>query len=325
LSDNPLVVINSNPLALGGVGLGSSLFKARPATIQLVPKTTRQDNAIPGTFRNISTGERVGTLQADGSMKDEIRAVLLAEPQQQREWYLNDGKTYSKEMKQCFSVDNIQPHRMAKNPPAMFCSTCPKGDINWQKWREGGKTPNLLPPCQMFWHLFIAERTTQSPYYLNVTGKSVTPFEQAMKTQMAGLFAKIIANATMINKARGYKLNRNTGLFEFVGLPEGVTEQLAPEPLPNIFDIVFTIYANKKDGEITMGFKDFARMKPEDREEFGSLYAEFLASKKQAAEQKALPVATEEQQGNAAVTEAMEGEYVDTPAASTGKDEPITI
>jgi hypothetical protein len=106
-----------------------------------------------------------------------------------------------------------------------------------------------------------------------------------------------------------------------------VTERIAPEPLPNIFDVVFTIYANRKDGDIVMGFKDFARMKAEDREEFGGLYNEFITRKQQAAEQKAQAV-SEEEQGNEAVTEVMDGEYVDTPAASTGgteKDAPITI
>jgi hypothetical protein len=322
MSDDKLVVLNnSNPLAMGGVGLGSALFKAKPSYIQLVPKSTRQEGAIPGTFRISSSGERIGVTDANGNViKDEFKAVLLAVPQEQREYYLNDGKTYSKDMKECFSLDNVQPHSKAKAPPAMFCGTCPMGDINWKKWREGGKTPDLLPKCQMYYHLFIAERSTQTPYNLDVKGKSVLVFKTAMETQMSGLLAKIQANAVMINKSRGYKLNKNTNVFEFVGLPEGVTEQVAPEPLPNIFDIVFTVYSTKKDGDIVMGFKDFARMKAEDRQEFGGLYAEFLQRKQERAEQAALTEGvSEEEQGNAAVTEVVEGEYV------AGKDEPITI
>lgn len=323
MSDNSLVVLNNNPLAIGGVGLGSSLFKARPSTIELVPKSTRQEGAIPGTFRNISTNERFGVTDANGNVvKDEFKAVLLAVPQEQREYYLNDGKTYSKDMKECFSLDNVQPHSRAKNPPAMYCSTCPKGDINWKAWREGGKTPNLLPPCSMYYHLFLAERTTQSPYYMNVKGKSVMHFKNAMETQMAGLLAKISANVVLINKNRGYKLNKNTGVFEFVGLPEGQTERVAPEPLPNIFDIVFTVYSTKdKAGDIVMGFKDFVRLKEEDRKDFGALYQEFL-NRKNKPEQEALPAASEEAQGNDAVSEPVEGEYVASPS---GKDEPISI
>jgi hypothetical protein len=321
VSDDKLVVLNnSNPLAMGGIGLGFGLFKAKPSTIELVPKSTRQEGSIPGTFRVVSTNERLGVADATGAIvKDEIKAVLLAVPQEQRQWYENDGKTYSKDMKQCFSTDNIQPHRAAKNPPAMFCATCPKGDINWATWRTS-HDPKDLPPCQMYWHLFIGERSTQTPYYLNVHGKSVKPFRDAMETQMAGLMARISANAVMINKSRGYKLNKNTGIFEFLGLPEGITEQVAAEPLPNIFDIVFTIYSNRKDGDIVMGFKDFARMKAEDRAEFGGLYAEFLARKQQAVAQPQQQEASEEQQGNEAVSEVIEGEY-ETPNG----EEPITI
>ena len=321
-SNESLTVLNNqNALAVGGVGLGSALFKARPSTIQLVPKSTRQEGAIPGTFRNITTGERLGVADENGNIvKDEIRVVMLAVPQEKREYYLNDGKTYSKDMKECFSVNNVTPHDRAKNPPAMYCATCPMGDVNWEKWRKGGKNPKDLPPCQMYYGLFLAERNTQTPYNIDVKGKSVGPFKQAMETQMAGLLAKIQTNVVMLNKSRGYKLNKTSGQFEFVGLPEGVTEKVAPEPMPNIFDIVFTIYSNRKDGDIVMGFKDFARMKAEDRAEFGDLYNEFLQRKQQAAQvAQAEPEESEEAQGNAAVTEAVDGEYVDT------NDEPITI
>jgi hypothetical protein len=319
MADDKLVVLNNqNPLALGGVGLGSTLFRAKPSYIQLVPKSTRQDGAIPGTFRISSSGERLGVTDENGNVvKDEFKAVLLAVPQEQREYYFNDGKNYSKDMKECFSLNNVEPHSKAKNPPAMFCGTCSMGDVNWKKWREGGKTPDLLPKCQMYYHLFIAERSTQTPYNLDVKGRSVSIFKTAMETQMSGLLAKISANAVMINKSRGYKLNKNTGTFEFIGLPTDGAEPQAPEPLPNIFDIVFTIYSTKKDGDIVMGFKDFARMKEEDRKEFGGLYAEFLQRKQERAEQAAeAESANEETQGNEAV---VEGEYV------AGKDEPITI
>ena len=323
MSDDKLVVLN-NQIALaprGGVGMGLGLFKSKPSYIELVPKSTRQEGAIPGTFRRMDSNERLGTEDEKGNIKDEIRVVLIAEPVEQREYYLNDGKTYSKEMKQCFSVDNVQPHASAKNAPAMYCATCPMGDINWKKWREGGKTPDLLPKCQKYWHLFIAERNTQVAYYLNIKGKSVAPFESAMKTQMASLLDRIMANAVMINKSRGYKFNKTTGIFDFVALPEGVTERVAPEPLPNIFDIAFTIYSNRKDGDIVMGFKDFARMKEEDRKEFGGLYDDFLQRKKEAQERYiAGETVSEEAQGDAVVTEAVDGEYV-----SGSNEEPITI
>jgi hypothetical protein len=324
LSDDKLVVLNNqNPLApQGGVGLGTQLFRVKPSHFELVPKSTRQDGAIPGTIRNMASGQRMGVEDANGNIvKDEVKLVLLAVPQEQREYYLNDGKTYSKDMKECFSLDNVQPHARAKNPPAMFCASCPMGDINWKKWREGGKTPDLLPKCQAYWHLFVGERNTQTPYFTNIKGKSVKLFRDAMETQLGPLLQKLESNAVMLNRTRGYKYNKNTRVFEFVGLPEGQTEQQPAMPLPNIFDIVFTAYSTKdKAGDIVWGFKDFMQMKPEVREEFGSLYAEFLQrNAERMAAQNALPAASEEAQGDAAV---MEGEYVE---GTVSKDAPISI
>jgi hypothetical protein len=320
-NNNALAIVGQKAITTGRVGLGSSLFQSRPSTIELVPKSTRQEGAIPGTFRRVDNNERLGTSDENGNIvKDEIRVVIIGDPESHREYYLNDGKTYNKEQKICFSTDNIQPHSFAKVPQAMYCETCPMGDINWKKWREGGKTPNLLPPCSKFWHLFIAERNTQVAYYLNVKGKSVKLFEDAMRMQMTPLLDRIDSNAVMINKSRGYKLNKNTGAFEFVGEGQATAP---PEPRPNVYDIAFTIYSNRKDGDIVMGFKDFMRMKPEDRLEFGGLYDDFVNRKKA---QKAAPAMSEEAQGDAAVTEEIEGEYMDSPAVSTGgKDEPITI
>src|SRR5579885_2029782 len=213
-----LTVLKPQSLAvMGGVGLGSAIFKTRPATIELVPRTTRQTGAIPGTFRNMMTNEVIGITDEEGKVvKNEFKAVLLAVPQPQREWYKNDGKTFSADMKQCFSLDNVQPHPKAKNPPAMFCATCPKGDINWQKWRDGGRTPDLLPQCQMYYHLVLAEHNSQQRYYMNVKGKSVKQFRDAMEMQMGPLLEKMAANVVMINRSRGYKLNKNTGQFDFV-------------------------------------------------------------------------------------------------------------
>ncbi len=191
-----LVVINSNQgLQLGGVGMGSAIFKARPSFLELVHKTSRQENVTPGEFRVLSTNEHLGKT---------IRVVLLAVPQVQREWYI-DPTIFTKDNKGCFSLDGVQPHARAAQPPAMYCATCPKGDINWNTWRKT-KNPKDLPPCNAYYHLLIADRTTQTPYYFNVKGTSFSPFKQAMETQMAALLAKLMANARAENKQRGYTL-----------------------------------------------------------------------------------------------------------------------
>ena len=329
-----LVVLNNTEVAMqmGGIGIGSSIFKARPANMELVQRTSRQEGAVPCKFRVIATNEHF----------DEITVVLLSVPQEQREKYDKSG-VFSKEHKECFSLDNIQPHPRAKNPPALYCATCPDGDIRWKKWRETHLAADL-PPCGMYYHLFLAERQTQTPYYLNVKGISVMAFKAAMETQMAGLFAKIIADVKAKNKLRGYMYSAKTGLFSpnpDFALPEG---SVRPDPLrlPNIYDISFTMYVSEKEkgGPPLILCKNFKLMQDADREEFGSLYLDF-ANRKEAA-QDAIAAAAEEEAAQAAaavsappapavvlpgpatvptvtgVTEVLVGEVV-------AKEEPITI
>ncbi len=279
---NQLIVLNNNVgIQMGGVGMGSSIFRAKPSYLELVHKTSRQENVKPGEFRVLSTNEHLG---------NSIRVVLLSVPQIQREWYI-DSTVFTKDNKGCFSVDNIQPHPRAANPPAMYCATCPKGDIGWATWRKT-KNPKDLPPCNAYYHLLIADRTTQTPYYLNVKGTSFSPFKQAMETQMAGLLAKLMANVRAENKQRGYTLvtlqDPATGIKsqEFRAVPGFVapaTGQLPVVPMPNIFDISFDIVAESKGGgPYIMSFKNFALMKPEDKAEFGQLYLDLMQQKSEA-------------------------------------------
>jgi hypothetical protein len=270
-----LVTMNSqDALMRGGVGMDSGLFRARPSMLELVHKSSRQENVKFGEFRVISTNEHLGT---------SIRVVLLAVPQEQREWFIDPTK-FTKENKGCFSLDGIRPHHRAQQPPAMFCRVCPKGDVNWEKWRKT-KSPADLPPCGAYWHLLVADRATQTPYYMNVKGKSALPFKMAMSQQMSGLLAKIKANVRAENKALGYTLVRldNGGeVFQptpgFV-VPEGKVQAPAV-PLPSIFEISFDIVASSKDGgPYVMAFKNFALMKPEDKAEFGALYLELQQQK----------------------------------------------
>ena len=282
------LVPQSNALQVGGVGLGAAIFKSRPMIIEMVQKTTRQEGAIPGQFRVCSTGEHLGT---------HIRVVLLAVPQIQREWF--EGAEFKKENKQCFSLDGIEPHPHAKNPPARFCDHCPKGDINWVTWRKT-HAPQDLPPCGAYYHLLLADRTTQTPYYLNVKGKSFLPFKQSMETQMSSMLAKIFANVKAQNKARGYTFVQAQGAFVptpgFV-VPEGTTQQ-PPLPSPNLFDISFNISSGSRDGgPYVMRFDDFKLMNETDKADFGNLYLDIVASRAEAAP-------NEEAEAAQAVTEA---------------------
>ena len=191
MSEEKLTVLNKAPQGLvvaQKANALSRLFTLKPATLELVSKSSRQEGAQPGKLRVVQTNEHF----------DEMRAVILTEPTQQRKKY-RKGE-YSREALECFSLDSVQPHAKAKNPPALYCASCPFGDMMWTKYREaknkgvtGEALSALIPACKQVWHLFIADRNTQSPYYLNVGGTSVKSFESAMQN-IARLFQMILAN-----------------------------------------------------------------------------------------------------------------------------------
>jgi hypothetical protein len=219
----------------------SRLFTLKPATLELVSKSTRQENATPGTFRVTQTNE---------SFK-EMRVVMIFEPVEQREMY-RKGE-YTKDAKECFSLDNTSPHPRAKNPPALYCASCPMGELMWDGWRRakdkgvtGDQLTALLPKCRRYWHLFVADRTTKMPYYLNVKGVSVKPFETAMQN-VARLFQMIITNLKVEKKP----------------IPESLGDI--------IWKISFTLYPELRSGTWQMGFKDFKVMTSEDAAEFGQI------------------------------------------------------
>lgn len=268
------LTVPSNNQALQGVGLGTPLFRVKTQYLELVQKTTRQEGAIPGKFRNTATGEHFDTM----------RVVLLDAPQEQREYYDN-SRGFSKDSKICFSIDNVQPHAKAREPKALYCATCEFGDKMWEKWRQTKATEDL-PKCQLFYRVYQADRATQAPYYLSVKGTSVLPFKTAMENQLGPLLQKLMAQAKQLNKQRGYVLDRSTGRFiadpEFI-LPEGKTEREPLAPMPNIFDISFELFVTEKDkgGPPVIGCRDFKALQPKDRAEFGALYQELEAQRRQ--------------------------------------------
>ena len=175
MSSNALVVLNSTNLALGGIGTDSKLFRVKPSTLELVQKMTRQENAEPGRIRD--TGLNVHY--------DEMRLVLLFVPAEQQQLFTKGQ--FNKESKVCFSLDGITPHEYAKEPKALSCAACKlnaKVGNNWEKWRTT-KSPDDVPPCKNYYHLVVADRETQMPYYLNVKGKSVAEFEAARAKTVA--------------------------------------------------------------------------------------------------------------------------------------------
>lgn len=298
------VLNNQTDLTLGGIGLDSELFKLRPSTFELVQNTTQQTDAIPGKFRNTATNEHF----------DEIRAVILVNPQKQRSLY--EGEKFTRDNKKCFSLDNIKPHPKAKEPRALNCAVCEFGDKNWVQWRKT-KSVKDLPPCKMYYHVVFAERNTQMIHYINAKGKSVTPFEQAMQN-LARTLAGMAANARAKNKQ----------IRDANALLTDASQRTPDEPMPNLFDVSFTMYPIKDGTSWVIGFKDVKSMNAESRKEFGNVYLEYFNSRQQGnvVEQ----IDSEEQEAESVVSEAPAAQEVASVVGPVvgeivGKDEPITI
>jgi uncharacterized damage-inducible protein DinB len=244
----------------------SKLFQLKPKTLELVSKSTQQEGAEPGTFRITSTNEKF----------KELRVVILFEPLEQREKYRKGA--YSKDSKECFSLDNVQPHPKARTPYALYCANCPMGDLNWAKYREakakgitGEALSAYLPPCRKFWHLFIATRETQRPLYFNVKGLGVSSFEDGMQN-VADLFQMIYQNIKAENKVTAAANAKAPADAQapLKTLPETVADV--------IWHISFTMYAKQiNGGQWFPAFKDFKVMSEEDRADFGKIIEEVKA------------------------------------------------
>lgn len=291
-----LVVLNRAPqemVVAQRVNALSKLFTLKPKTLELVSKSTRQEGAEPGTFRVTSTNEKF----------KELRAVILFEPIEQREKY-RKGE-YSRDSKECFSLDNVQPHPKARTPYALYCANCPMGDaINWPKYREakakgitGEALAAYLPPCRKFWHLFIAARDTQKTYYFNTKGGSVKSFEDAMQN-VADLFQMYYQTIKAENRAiDAANATLEPGVEPTAGkrLPETVGEV--------IYKISFTMYSKQiNGGQFFTAFKDFKMMNDVDVKDFEKIIDEVNARRN--AGQLQTQEASEQEEEAAAISEA---------------------
>lgn len=284
--DQALVVLNNNEQALASGGLGfeaaSRLFEVKPGWTEVVQTSSKQENVTPGMIRDTSTNEHFEARQI----------VLLAFPTERRQYFEEGTKDMSKDKKLCFSLDNVEPHAKAKKPQAMKCATCVKGDINWKKWRETHNSRDL-PPCKKYWNIFYADRSTQLPFYHDVKGKGVTPFENDMK-QLARIFAQLRANVVAQNK----QIDKDNAKALQETPAEGKTPTLKPHlPLPNLFDITFTVYVTQetKNDPFILRCKDFKQLSEEGKKDFGALFLQFAQRQAEFQEQAAAHVEAEAQ------------------------------
>jgi len=314
-----LTVVGNNPLAMlnqGGLGLEamSRLFQVKPATLEIVQKTSKQDNVQPGKFRDTSTNTHF----------DEIQVVLLAMPIEQRQLF-KKGNDFSKEAKLCFSLDNTAPHARAKEPQAPFCASCPKGEIGWAKWRET-KSSDDVPPCRKYWHLFLADRQTQMPYYFNVKGTGVNQFEFDMQ-KLARILLQLEANAKATPENRQIAADNRVIMESNAKILD--QSQWAPLKqfvgMPNIFDITFTIgvTTNKDKSAYIPICKDFKVLNEQGKKEFGELYLDFLQRKNAGLVQDQL-TSEAEAENQAATAPAAPPKSIEV-AAVVGTPEPLNV
>lgn len=265
-----LVVLNNEALAQGGIGLDSNLFRVKPATLEIVQRTSRQEGAEPGRFRNTS----------DNTHYDEMEWVLLSNPIIQRALYTKGE--FSRDSKLCFSLDNVSPSNYAKEPQAPFCATCPKG--SWEPYRKTND-PKDMPTCKEYYHLFLADRKTQMPYYFNVKGlsmsttykdRSLCTFKQGMQN-VARLLAAVEANVKAENKQIAKQNAENDVASDAVNEPRRTPTPFKPRP--NLFDVKFPVsvasQTNAQGLSYVLVIGKPIYLNEEARKEFGNLYLDF--------------------------------------------------
>lgn len=260
MSSNGLAVVGSNPAPLaqtGGLGID---FGSK--LFQLKPATLSINQPSTQAEGAIKGKLRIAET---GDQFDQLVVTLLLMPQERRQYYVGEpGKlNRTQENLMCFSNDLVRPDEKAKVPQALRCAACAKA--SWDKWRQDKRKENI-PPCESFYYALLIDTKYRMPLqmYIRSTGKA--PFEQGMK-----------------NLARKLYMMQQEGLN------------------PNIFDISFTLSTEKvtKNGTVSWipKLSGFNLISAEQREEFGSVYKQFV-------NRKNAPTAGEEEQAAAQIDEA---------------------
>lgn len=296
-STSQLAVTNQNPTELaqtGGLGLdfGSKLFALKPATVTIVQPSSTAEGAVKGKLRVNETGDQF----------DSMFVTLLVMPVEKRQQYLRiigQDLNRSAENLMCFcnnvtrnanGTETSGPDQKARVPGALRCNGCPKS--SWDKWRQT-KSKSDMPECDLYYYALMIDTEYKMPLQMYIRSSAKTPFEQGMQ-----------------NLSRKFAMMKAKGMN------------------PNIFDIGFKLSTKRVESGKFVSWipqlSDFRVLTPEEREEFGAIYQQFVARRERVPDDGDLEqtVATDqainaEVSGNAAA----EAEYVGTP----GDNGTITI
>jgi len=226
-----LVTINQNQeqaIQVGGLGL-RGVESLKPGPMILVQPTTEVEGVSPGLFLDKLSGETWKT----------IKFVPLSISFPRKKY--PSAKFVKGERPICQSYDGLRPVTGNPDlvPQAPNCAVCPHS-----KW---GKNKSDRPSCGEKGNLLLIEQDSTLPFYLQVTGKSVTPVKRLQTA---------IERSAVMTRARNGRI-------------------------VNIFDYVVTATTKKDQGSPTyiIEFIKVELMKPEDAAAFGPLYAQIMERK----------------------------------------------
>ena len=282
-----LTVLNSSAIQAGGLGMNrdNRLFELKPANLAIVQPNSQVEGAIKGNLRIVETGDQFS----------EMWCTLLVDPTEQRQYHIGNPGELNRlpENLACFSTDMKVPNSKARIPQAINCASCPKQD--WAPWREykeknnGQTNKALIPACDSYYRVLLIDSKYKMPLQMFIRSKAKQNFEAGMQNLTRILWMK---------EAEGIK--------------------------PNIFDVKFKLTTKL----ITTGkfvsyvpvFSDFRFVTPEEREQFGAIFLQYIASKEKREQQRAQAAAEAEVETSQENIESgvTEGEYV-------GSDQEITI
>jgi hypothetical protein len=273
-----------------GVGIDSSskLFKLKPATLVINQKQTQADDATPGLFRVVETGQEY----------EEMRVALLFTPTESRACYTGQKgqMNRTKDNLICFSTDMIKPHPKSKDMQAPNCAGCPQQD--WAPWRAykdktGESNQELIPSCEVMWKAFLVDQKFKIPMKMYLRNENAKNFVAAM--------------------------NKMSWTFETIRNLE--------EREPSIFEVSFVMRTkgekNKKGITIyslDIPAKSFEIISKEDFTKFGAVYTKLVASFAQEDSEKTAGLTNIQGTVNKDIDAAISGEV-----GITGDDETVEI
>lgn len=247
-NETGLSIIGQNTaLTTGGLGRTgtSKLLAVTPATLSIVQPSSTGD----GTKGNL-------IIDGDSSLQfKEMTVTLLLEPEEQRAYYVGSAGEMNRtpENLHCFSRDMIEPDDRAKFPQAHTCASCPKSSWEqFRKKRDAGipTTKDDIPPCDAFYYITLIDTKFKMPLRMYIRSQSKEPFEKGMKS--------LARKLAMIGATTGKN--------------------------PNIFDVTFKLSTKQvTKGKFTfyiLQLSDFEGITDEQREEFGTVFAQFEAAEK---------------------------------------------